>query len=515
MDYRSHGSSAASAVLVGLAAFIGCGFLLLPSFGIKTIYLAAAGVAAAGVALTYVSGNLRLVCLYAVALAAPFDLSKKFGPELIKMGGETQFRVEFYDPFVLLLAYFQIRDVWRGRIPGFRIPRVAFLWLGIAAMGLIPLILGPYRTTAAHEMVRMLKVTLLFLVIVNELRTEKRLVHFAVGLASSVILQSSVGLVERYRGKLLGLSILGETNKATIDQLATQSVLGETVVRVAAFLMHPNLFGMFLAVLLPLMIGCFFLNLGSRRKLIFLAAVVLAPPALIATLSRSSWVSAATGVAVMAFLLFAHKELRPRIILPAALTVVVLAGVAFAFGGPIMRRLFESRSGATVARQELEADAWLLIQQKPVFGWDLNSYALNVPLVMKVGPRGSHKMWGNLFPVVHNTYLLWWMELGLVGLALHLWLWFWMIASAVRNLRVRSPILFVINAACLSGLLTYIPDGFFSFSTRMNNLLRMYWIVAGMVAAIRYLRLQETWAVRQAAQLEPERTPVLETVAAP
>jgi len=499
---------------LGLATIAACcatGLIILPTMVAKTRLVYGGIAALLFLIAAVVSGNIRLFCLWSLMLTLPFDLNKHFGPEYNKMGGESAFKAEMSDPFILALFLYLARDVLARVRPGIRVPKVSFIWGAIMLMGLVDVVWGPFRTTAAHETFRMLKMLVLFIVLCNELNRRERILHCATALGLSMIVQSVVGLAEKFRGGLLGLTILGETSKATIDQLAVESVVGETVYRTAAFLRHPNLFGMFLAVLLPLTIGCFLLPIGKLRRVVAFLAVILGPPALITTLSRSSWVSAAGAVAVFGVVLLLHDRLRPRIVIPAALAVVALVAVGAVYSGSIIRRLFESRAGATIARDELKADAWLLIKERPLLGWGMNSYALNVQNVMKIAPRTSHKMWGKLFPVVHNTYLLWWSELGIVGLGLHLLVWAWMIVIAVRNLKLKDKTLFVLNAACLGGLIAFVPDGFFSFSIRMGAILRLYWVMAAITMAIHYLRLREQ---ARAAPAAPVVAPAGEMVAA-
>jgi len=52
--------------------------------------------------------------------------------------------------------------------------------------------------------------------------------------------------------------------------------------------------------------------------------------------------------------------------------------------------------------------------------------------------------------------------------------------------------LFTVNAACLSAMLAFWVDGFFSLSLRFNHILRVFWVLAAVIVAIRYLRLQES-----------------------
>src|SRR5882672_10628511 len=49
----------------------------------------------------YLLGNVRLSCLLGLALTIPFDLTKRFGPVIQKMGGENGFRLELSDAFLI------------------------------------------------------------------------------------------------------------------------------------------------------------------------------------------------------------------------------------------------------------------------------------------------------------------------------------------------------------------------------------------------------------------------------
>jgi putative inorganic carbon (hco3(-)) transporter len=485
----------------GSLAFL---LILIPTTELKMKFALAIAAGLLWVAGAFISGNLRLYSLWCLMLTIPLALSKHFGTVLEKLGGESEFRIEISDPFLLILGFFILRDIWLGIRPGIRIPKVTWIYLAIMAQGAIVVIVGPYRTTAAHEIVRMIKVTMLFLVMTNELTSPARILQCAYALTFSALAQSCVGLVEKFQGKLLGLALLGETSAQTVQQLSVESIEGMNVFRVSAFLMHPNLFGIFLAVLLPLAIGGILLKIGILRRAYCLLVVILGVPALIASFSRSGWAGFGASVAVLATIVFLHQGLRPRVLLPAALAGLALLVVGLIYSGPIFKRLFESKAMATIAREELKADAWKLIDQKPWLGWDLNSYALNVAQVMRLGPRQSHKMWGKLFPVVHNTYLLWWAETGIVGLFLNLWVWGYVIWIGLRNLRARNEVLFVLNAACVGGMCAFIVDGFFSFSIRMNSILRVYWVLAAMIMAIFYCSRREASAPLSAAVPLPE-----------
>lgn len=473
-------------------------FPLLIVFGVAGLFLlvlatgsvralASALFVVLGVVVAFGSGNPRLFALWGLMITISLNLSKHFGPIVNKGGGETSFRAEVSDPFLIVLAAFLLRDLWQARMKGLQIPRVTYLWLAIMAMGIATIVAGPWRTTAAHEVVRMLKMTLLFIVVTNELRTPGRMLHCLGGLVAGMLGQSVIGILQYARGANLGLEILGETSSKTIEVLAQNSLQSQKVWRVSGLLLHPNLFGIYLATLIPIAAGAFLLHVGRMSRAFFLAAAGAGTVALIFTFSRSSWASFAAAGVVLAAVAIRHRNLRGRSMragLVAALTVVV---IGIAFSGQIATRLFESREDATLGRAQFEKDAMRMIWVKPWLGWGVNSY------VHEVVPFLEHpvKAYSGWVPPVHNIYLLWWAETGIVGLIIHLWMWAAIGWTALQNLKVRDEVMYVANAAALAGLIAFAVDGFLSFSLRINQPQRVFWVLAAVIMAVRYWRLRQ------------------------
>ena len=453
----------------------------------KAMLAAAAGVLF--LAAAYLSNNVRLFSLWALMLTIPFDLSKRFGPIIEKMGGESAFRVEMSDPFLLILALYLVGDLLRDRMPGVRLPKIIIPYVLIMLMGCIAGIFGPWHLTPFHEVVRMIKVTILFVVICNELTSQTRFIHCAAAISGGVIIQAAVGLVQYVTGKRLGLSSLGETSAATIEQLSNSSVQSETVFRISAFLVHPNVFGAFLAALIPFAFGFLLLRLKAGFRVLFALPALLGVPSLIGTLSRSGWVSFAVAVPVLILLLFFHPKLQRSALVSMIVGALGLAIVLSIYAGPISRRIFSSQEGAVLGREEYNRDAMRMIVAHPWLGVGLNCYVFAVPPYTIYGARSARDIYQGWIPAVHNIYLLWFAETGVLGFIIHLTLLFMILWHGVQNLRVKNVVLFTMNAGCLSALAAFMTDGMFSFSLRINSVCRIFWVISGIIMAIRYWRL--------------------------
>lgn len=485
---RYTGSGILLAALCGLVGAV----LILVSFQYRRVI----GFSIAGslvlVLGAYLSGNHRLYCLWGLLLTSPIDLSKRFMP-LRHMGGEAAFRIEASDFFLLPLLFFLLRDLARGRErPPIRIPLPMVLWMAAGALGLMNVVMGPWRTAAAHEMVRMLKVTLIGLVIVNEILRRRQVQHVVMGLMTGVVLESLVGLAQYAFNMRFGLQVLGEVGEVAAQGLNQGTLEGKVVHRVSAFLSHPNVFAAYLAFLLPTAIALLFTRISAPFKALCIAAAVLGEAALIVTLSRSGWVSFAAAFLLVIGLSFLNAQMRRRFVMARVLLIGAAVVVGIVFSGPIIDRLTLSDPGALSLRWRLVGDAWRMIEDKPILGHGLNAYVYAMPPYTQFGSlAGVVRNYGDFLPAVHNIYLLWWSEQGIVGLLLYLGVFAALFRIGYLNLRIRDEMMFAISIGAVCGLVALSIDGIFSFTIRINMFLRVFWILSGLMIAVHYWHLRE------------------------
>jgi O-antigen ligase len=189
-------------------------------------------------------------------------------------------------------------------------------------------------------------------------------------------------------------------------------------------------------------------------------------------------------------LLILHQGLRKRSLKAALAASGALMVICIVLSGPILKRIYESKPGAMISRAEYVRTAWALISDYPIMGSGLNTYVFVAPRYSKYGIKGAMEFYKNWYPPVHNIYLLWWSEIGIIGLSLHLIVWSVVIWVAIRNLSVPHETLFAINAGCLAGMVAFIIDGFFSFTLRINSIQRTFWVFSAIIFAIHYWRLR-------------------------
>ncbi len=456
-----------------------------------------------GVVAAFASGNPRLYCLWGFAFTLSLSLSKRFGPMFLgKPGGEDSFRIELNDLFLFALAGFLLWELLTERRKGVRVPKVTFVWLLLTAVGCAWIVVGPWRLTASHEVFRMLKVMLLFIVICNELSRPRRIWHCIAGLSLAAMGQSIVALIQYHRRGLIGLQVLGETSSNTIDVLGKTSVAGVEVFRPSGLLEHANLLGVFLAVTISLAVAMFLVSRSLIARIFFIAVIAVAMPAEIVAMSRSAWVSAAINLFLLLVFMLLHRGLRLRSVISSSVTCLIGVIIFAAFFGPITERLLRSKDDASRAREIYKADARNMIAAAPWLGHGLNSYVFELPNYATLAINS----YGDQPPAVHNIFYMWWAETGIVGLIIFCTVWISIIWTGFSNLTVRDELLYVANAACLSAMIALIPDSFLSFTLRVNTTLRLFWLLAAIIAAIRYMRLAEQREITQIKRGMPVHT---------
>jgi O-antigen ligase len=436
-------------------------------------------------ALFLISSNQRLFCLWGLVLTAPLSLSKVSMP-IPHMGGAAAYSIDISDAFLLPLLVFVLHERVRRHGRRLRLSPYFFWSGGLILLGAVNIAFGPARHLASQEVLRTVKCLLIFFVILNEAVRPGQLLHIAAALLVGAGLEAIIGLAQFVLDHNLGLYALGESQAAVIEYGSSQSFGGETFFRVGALLGHPNLFGAYLALLIPIGMALLFGPIRPRLKILLVGVVALGGLALIATLSRSSWLSFGIAFVSLLVLSFVHPNLRRRYLMARLAAILSLAIALMLMSGVIGRRLAESDPGAVNFRWEWMGVAWNMVEEHPLLGFGLNTFIYNLPGRTRFGGvEVLNFEFGSEWPVVHNIYLIIWSEQGTIGFLFFLGLNLYLLRTGFRSLRqTGEDTLFTLAAGCLSGLVAIINDGFASFFLRVPPGGRVFSVVAAMIVAI-------------------------------
>jgi len=437
----------------------------------------------------YLSGNIRLFIFYAMIFLAPLSIKKDF-LYLSHMAGATSFDLHISDPFLLAMIAFQLWDRVKGKPILFRFPRPMFLWMTLMAIGLWSAAFSHMLLPPAHEVYRMTRLLLWVIVLVNEVVRRKQFLHAAYALLIAAVFQAAFAYLQ-ILGLDFGLEHYGQLTKKGMENLGASTLSGELgVLRISGIMTHPNVLGAYLALSSGIAISLMFSTLSSFIKII--AATVSASFAIIIilTLSRASWVDFAIVVLGVTLLTNTNHYARKRYMTHRTAVFAGLIIIGIAFSGQIITRMTHSVPQGLSSRWEFVETAKKMIIEKPWFGYGLNTYTFYQPTYNKYGSINSMiKAYGTPgnWPVVHNSYLLIWVEQGTIGFIIWMWLHAAIIRVGIQNLKLRDPTLHALNVALMVGFIAIMFDGLVSFFERLHEGI-LVWTFAGLILALSYWR---------------------------
>ncbi len=214
----------------------------------------------------------------------------------------------------------------------------------------IPLALEPLR--AFYSFTEFLKVVLIFIVMINVVRTEKRLNRLWILVLIATCLLS-IGALNDYR----------------LDRFALQG----TRIRgmIGGLFDNPNDLALHLVTMIPIALALFFASRNPLVKVLFFVTVILITGGVVATFSRGGFLAL---VAAGVLLLWKFARRSRLLIAPLAVTVVVLF-VLFAPGG-YRTRLSTTGDDSAVARFDDLKRSVFIAARHPLLGVGMDNYIL-------------------------------------------------------------------------------------------------------------------------------------------
>lgn len=272
---------------------------------------------------------------------------------------------------------------------------------------------------------------LLFILLMNVLRSDKARKKLLLALALSTIVISVFAIYQKITGHFI-----------TNDFWAQASSR-----RVTSFFNYPNALGLFLGPLSALFIGAFYYfksfkeKVNKKRSLIFILAIVLGLLSII--FARSDGALLALFTAGFIFAVIANK--KKRIIAIAFLVIFIIFSFSYA---PLAKKLqnslgFKDLSGQ-IRLQQWKESRQVFKGSAFIFGNGLSSYQEavkpyhqegiffnhdgleNFDAVVWASPTLKEKYWQpvEIYLYPHNIFLNFWTEIGLLGALLFIWILF-------------------------------------------------------------------------------------------
>jgi putative inorganic carbon (hco3(-)) transporter len=289
----------------------------------------------------------------------------------------------------------------------------------------IPLALEPSR--ALQGLIEFLKVIVMFIVMVNVVRTEKRLRRLIL-LVLFVSCVLSVAALNDYAHGNLALE--GRRIAGLIGGLFS----------------NPNDLALHLVTMIPISFTLFLCSRGPLNKTLYLICSLLLMLGLVCTFSRGGFLG---FVFVIGFLAWKLAR-RNRVIFGAVALTMVLAAVALAPSAYRSRLATTSDDSAQARTDDLKRSI-LVAARHPLFGVGMDNYIL----------------YSNMNKATHNAYTQVAAEMGLAGFLIYVWF----LVSPLNGLRrlehavvinKRKPPVYYLAIGLQASLVGYMVVSFFA-----------------------------------------------------
>jgi len=326
----------------------------------------------------------------------------------------------------------------------------------------IPFALDPSR--AFDAFLEYLKVILMFVIMVNVVRTNKRLMTLVV-----LIMLISCGLsVGAFYDYIIGnLALRGQRIAGAVGGLFS----------------NPNDLALHLVTFIPIGIALVLSTRSSIKKLLFLLASALMVTGIVATFSRGGFIGLAAVILFLAWKLAG----RHRIFVFAG-GVFLITALFFVAPSDYRSRLATTNDdSATVRIDDLKRSVFVAIRH-PVFGVGMDNYIL----------------YSNSNHATHNAYTQVAAELGLPALAIYLFLLFGTIKNLKKvetdsaSARKHEPF-YYLSIGMQASLIGFMVSSFFA---SVAYLWYLYYLIGYAVCVTRL------FGAREQTQSDNQMTPV-------
>jgi len=268
-----------------------------------------------------------------------------------------------------------------------------------------------------------------------------------------------------------------------------------------------NYFAEYLIVPLPLAISLFFATRNRTYKILLLVGILAMGGSLILTFTRGSYLAIGISSLFMFFLYLASrgrsfiKEHKKIFII--VLAFIILVTFLFALPNPLNKpgtviskikgriSISQFTSGSSLKRREaIWGFTTLMIKDHPILGSGLGTFKYNsLSYQAKFFDRGENC---RLYPYgiadkVHNEYLQFGAELGLLGLGIFLWLLITYFNYGIKLLkRLKDEYKQGIVIGLMGGVVAVLIDAVFGFPLHLPATIVLFWLFIGFVVSLNY-----------------------------
>lgn len=421
----------------------------------------------------WVFKDVEKVLFVLLLLAIPLNLDINFLFVEKHHAGMSGISIGLIDFFLILLFIFWIARICliRGKeidlYPRITIPLVALII--VASLSAIK---AKDPMFSLFEIILLIKGLLIFLYLINKLKTESELKLVLMCLTAGIFIQSIFGLLQHFSGSPLGLGILGESTVFVKQELKTT-----VISRIGGTIGYTNDYAKYLSFFLPIILSSLFCPMRRIARTFYFLTLTTLTLATLFTLSRVAWI----GIVFSTFVVFIlQRRIKTIKILYPALGLLLIGLFAISQNALILQRFTSDDIGSAQSRLTTSKVAFKMIADYPLLGIGANNYQLLLP------EYGDSRNPETFTMAVHNMYLLHIAEIGILGFGIFLWLNVNLLRGLWSSVHLPSIVVRSFGIGVLGAYIALFIQGFADFGVKHNEpRFVLFWVVVATTLGAR------------------------------
>jgi putative inorganic carbon (HCO3(-)) transporter len=457
-------------ILLGL--ILGATILGLSSFPIRVAALMVGGIVLVFTAI--ISGKAKKVFLFLLLINIALVLDVNLGNDPTIFENPNGFNISITNIMLVALYvtwFIEIATVRNTKINLF--PSVTVPTLGLILAGLVSVLNAKSKIFSFYEIKFLIECLLIYLYIANNIKSTDDMKMIINTLLVGLIIVSLVVLLQSLTRIQFNLLFTDVPSPAA----------GDGIFRPDGTVGSPNVTGGFLSALLLINLGF----LISKNKVINQTfawwSFSLGLLALVATLSRGSWLAFTSAFLVLLVVSNRKKLLRipPITIIVGTVIIIIIASV---FGTAVVIRSTQNFE-PIFSRIPLIQLSLNMVQEHPLIGVGLNNYGL------VINDYTTAELSGQWLFTVHNKYLAVWAETGTLGLLFFIWLLAAVFHNAIQLLRFNNPPFLALSVGVFAALVSYTIHMIGEIYDA-TQIMYLFWVLIGLITgSLAFLRSEE------------------------
>ena len=253
---------------------------------------------------------------------------------------------------------------------------------------------------------------------------------------------------------------------------------------------------------LPVAISLFFVCKNKVKKVLLLIGVLAMGSALLATLTRGSYLALGISSIIMFLLFLSSRDnffiKENKKILIIVLIAIIITTFLLVIPNPLNKQgtviskiksrisvTHLSKDSSLKRREAIWGFSTLMIKDHPILGSGLGTFKYNtLRYQAKFFDQGQNRA---LYPYgiadkAHNEYLQLTAELGIIGLGIFLWLIIIYFKHGVKKLKnIKDKYKLGIVIGLMGSIIAFLVDGLFWFPLRLPTNTAMFWLILGLI----------------------------------